>query len=159
MIELRTINLLQRAIDDIARDPSTWDQSEYGTIENPSCVLSRALTIGGFTPENSESWWLGDAQEHLGLSYHTASEISYFYPPEDYTPHKRLRMLVDHMSQVLGERFVMPELVSEGPPFGDEEYAERARRYRRTGGRTPSANERAADQAAFTTSTLPQRKF
>ncbi len=47
----------------------------------------------------------------------------------------------------------------EGPPFGDEEYAELARRYRKTGGRTPSADERAADQAALNASTLPRRRI
>jgi hypothetical protein len=47
----------------------------------------------------------------------------------------------------------------EGPPFDDEEYAELAARYRKTGGRTPDADERAADQAALAAGALPRRRI
>ncbi len=47
----------------------------------------------------------------------------------------------------------------EGPPFEDEEYAELARRYRKTGGRAPSSDERAAVQQALDAGTLPRRRI
>lgn len=47
----------------------------------------------------------------------------------------------------------------EGPPFGDDEYAELAKRYRKTGAQGPSADERAADHAALDDSTLPRRRI
>jgi hypothetical protein len=47
------------------------------------------------------------------------------------------------------ETALIPALPLQGPPYGEEEYAELARRYRKTGGRTPSADERAADWLAL----------
>jgi hypothetical protein len=49
--------------------------------------------------------------------------------------------------------------VIEGPPFGDDEYAELAARYRDTGGRAPNADERAELQAAHSIGSLPGRKM
>jgi hypothetical protein len=47
----------------------------------------------------------------------------------------------------------------EGPPFGDDEYKELAKRYRKTGARVPSADERAADHAALADSAQPRRRI
>jgi hypothetical protein len=49
--------------------------------------------------------------------------------------------------------------ILEGPPFGDEEYAELAARYRDTGGRAPNADERAELQAAQSSGSLSGRKI
>lgn len=49
------------------------------------------------------------------------------------------------------------EELLDGPPFEDEEYAELAARYRKNGGRTPDAAERAADRAALSEGRLPRR--
>lgn len=43
----------------------------------------------------------------------------------------------------------LPNANESGPPFSEQEYVELRERYRETGGRTPNAAERAADQAAL----------
>lgn len=61
--------------------------------------------------------------------------------------HVKLTIRIELEEIVVPSRTVTLPLTSaaEGPPYSEEEYAELAQRYRETGGRVPSPEERAAD--------------
>lgn len=52
------------------------------------------------------------------------------------------RLIAKHLPKV-------PDASESGPTFSEQEYAELRERYRKTGGRTPNPDERAADQEAL----------
>lgn len=61
--------------------------------------------------------------------------------------HAKLTISIELEEAVVPARTVRLPLTlpAEGPPYSEEEYAELAQRYRETGGRVPSPEERAAD--------------
>lgn len=103
-------DLVQAGLDAIAADLDSWDQGEYGTYDEPSCLLGKALRAGNFRPTGSfaKSYWIEDAVDRLNLSYPKATQISYRYPEKD-CPTKRAayEMMVAEVSDILGHPFTV----------------------------------------------------
>ncbi len=106
MTKERMTDAFNRAVANIEFSPDgyaeNWNQGEYGTQENPSCILSHVLSAAGVSPELDLFYWLDDAVLFLGVPWETLTSVSYFIPHDEGHNREGLNALIRFINSHLG---------------------------------------------------------